>query len=63
MIGKAFRLIGHDAFGLDEANQVALLSLGLLKNGQSLFRVFKIPNIRAHFLLLIVPSNELISSF
>jgi hypothetical protein len=63
MIGKAFRLIDHNAFGLDEANQVALLSLSLLKNGQSLFRVFKIPNIHAHFLLLIVPSNELISSF
>ena len=63
MIGKAFGLISDDAFGFDKANQVTLLSLGLFKNGQSLLRVFKIPNIRTHFLLLIVPSIELISSF
>ena len=55
MFGMAVGLIGDDAFGLDETDEVALLGFGLLKDSQPLFSVFKIPNIRSHFLLLIVP--------
>ena len=54
MAGMAVGLIGDDAFGLDETDEVALLGFGLLKDGQPLLSVFKIPNIRTHFLLLIV---------
>ena len=53
MFGMAVGLIGDDAFGLDETDEVSLLGFGLLKDSQPLFSVFKIPDIRSHFLLLI----------
>jgi hypothetical protein len=54
LAGMAVGLIGNDAFGFDETDEVALLGFGLFKDGQPLLSVFKIPNIRTHFLLLIV---------
>ena len=53
MFGMAVGLIGDDAFGLDETDEVSLLGFGLLKDSQPLFSVFKIPDILSHFLLLI----------
>jgi hypothetical protein len=55
MFGLAFGLICNDAFGLNKTDEVTLLGFGLLEDRQSLFSVFKIPNIRTHFLLLIFP--------
>ena len=49
MFRMSIGLSSNNTFGLDETNKMSFLCFCLLENGQSLFSVFKIPNIDVHF--------------